>query len=379
MENHFYESLNTHHGPVGELFAQDQLFSPLPLDWEIVITDIQGSSIAVSEGLHKVINLIATGSIVCVLNIAQQHKIVIPFFFGGDGATFLLPQSLVAEVLENLSVYQAQIQKNFGLWLRVGHVSAAETYAVGQKIHIAKYSYSDKFNIPLVIGNGLNYAERLIKQAEAMPLVKDPGRTELDLTGMHCRWDMIPPPMDKDEIVTLLVSATNVNRQGPAFRKVLNELDKIYGYLPKRQPISESKLKVNSTLKDIGMEILVRGGRYKWYELLKEWLSVVYSYLYFRTRSGKTYLKTLVEMSDTLVVDGKINTVITGNEEQRNQLISFLTNLESDGEIFYGVHVSRASVMSCYVPDLMDGHIHFVDGSGGGYTQAARMLKAKLS
>jgi Protein of unknown function (DUF3095) len=36
-------------------------------------------------------------------------------------------------------------------------------------------------------------------------------------------------------------------------------------------------------------------------------------------------------------------------------------------------------VMLCYVHNVDDGHIHFVDRSEGGYTQAAKMLKRKLA
>ncbi len=84
-------------------------------------------------------------------------------------------------------------------------------------------------------------------------------------------------------------------------------------------------------------------------------------------------------MSDTIVLDGRINTVISGRADQREKLLSVLKALELGGEIHYGMHVSNASVMSCYVPDYMDGHIHFVDGFGGGYTQASRVLKAKMN
>ncbi|MNL78808.1 hypothetical protein D3C87_2052860 [compost metagenome] len=83
-------------------------------------------------------------------------------------------------------------------------------------------------------------------------------------------------------------------------------------------------------------------------------------------------------MSDTLVIDGKINTVITGTPEQRAQLQNALDVMEAAREIHYGLHVSSESVMSCYVHDLKDGHIHFIDGAEGGYTKAAGMLKQKL-
>jgi hypothetical protein len=105
---------------------------------------------------------------------------------------------------------------------------------------------------------------------------------------------------------------------------------------------------------------------------------MLYGYVYFRTQSGRKYLKSLVEMADTLVIDGKINTVISGTIKQRKALQQALDELEQEGTILYGLHISSASIMSCYVRDLEDGHIHFVDGSEGGYTQAAKILKAKL-
>ena len=60
------------------------------------------------------------------------------------------------------------------------------------------------------------------------------------------------------------------------------------------------------------------------------------------------------------------------------QLLSTLDSLERDGSITFGIDVSRASVMSCYVRDRNDQHIHFVDGENGGYTKASIMLKNKV-
>lgn len=378
MEDRFYESLPVLQGAMSSILNQDELFTMVPAGWEIIVTDIRGSSIAVATGMHKTVNLIATGSIVCVLNIAHKHRVMIPFFFGGDGATFIVPGSLAKEVLETLWLYRKQILENFSLTLRVGKVSVSEIYASGQKLRIAKYSNTSKFVIPLITGNGLNFAEKLIKSSETISSITYPGELEVDLSGLQCRWDQVPPPVNHDEVVTLLVSAVKLNDQGPAFSKVLMALDELYGFPQTREPISESKLRINSTLRDVGMAMLVRAGTKKWFDLFKEWFSVAYGYIYFRTIKGKSYLKTLVQMSDTFVLDGRINTVISGNTEQRKQLISTLERLESSGEIFFGIHISNASVMSCYVPDHMDGHIHFVDGYGGGYTQASLMLKDKL-
>jgi hypothetical protein len=55
-----------------------------------------------------------------------------------------------------------------------------------------------------------------------------------------------------------------------------------------------------------------------------------------------------------------------------------LNQLEKNNEILYALYVSGESIMSCYVRDLEDDHIHFVDGADGGYTQAAGILKQKI-
>jgi hypothetical protein len=46
------------------------------------------------------------------------------------------------------------------------------------------------------------------------------------------------------------------------------------------------------------------------------------------------------------------------------------------GTIRYGTHRQSAALMTCIVPSpLMDNHLHFVDGAGGGYAAAAARLK----
>ncbi|WP_204985841.1 DUF3095 family protein [Mucilaginibacter psychrotolerans] len=202
---------------------------------------------------------------------------------------------------------------------------------------------------------------------------------EPDLTGMQCRWDRIAPPEDKEEVISLLVVAQDGHKQSEVFKEVMETLDKLYGPPQKRQPISVAKLQFKSTFSKLSTEMLATIGKVKWLQLLWKWGIGLYGYIYFRTDNGKRYLQSLVEMADTLVIDGKINTVISGTAKQRVALQKVLDKMEADGKLIYGLHISRASVMSCYVRDLKDGHIHFVDGSEGGYTQAAKMLKRKIA
>lgn len=375
----FYTDLPANQIPLSELLIRDQLFKEVPANWHMIITDIRNSTIAVANGLHETVNLIATGSIVTVLNIVYKEKLIIPFFFGGDGATFIVPPSIVDHAMAALLLFQASTLENSNIELRAGTIAVEEIYALGHELKISKFKSSKILSIPVVLGTGLSYAEKVIKGDHYLfSTHKDHEAEEPDLTGMQCRWDKIEPPQNHNEVVTLLVIAGEGFKQSQAFKKVISLLDKIYGTPENRQPISVSKLKLKTSFTRIEMEMRAKLERVQIFKKIYTWLTYLFGYLYFSTQTGKDYLARLVNMSDTLVIDGRINTVISGTEEQRLILEKSLNALEKNGEIQFGLYVSRESVMSCYVRDLQDDHIHFVDGSDGGYTQAAGVLKLKL-
>jgi len=377
-EDHFYSNLPIHKMPLHQLLVKNQLFKEVVASWSVIITDIKRSTAAVNSGLHENVNLIATGSIVAVLNIAYKANISVPFFFGGDGATFIVPPSIVDDVMKSLLKYKDNTLQNFNLELRAGIVPVKQIYKQGHSLNICRFSSAGTFSIPVILGDGLAYAEQIIKGDDYLLAGHDPASDEIDLSGMQCRWDKIAPPENSDEVVTLIVLASEIEKQAVVFSKVIHHLDQIYGSPEKRQPISVSKLIFKTSFNSLGKEMKHRLGKIKFFELIKSWCINIYGYIYFRTEQGKKYLKQLVEMSDTLVIDGRINTVITGTEKQRLALQKALDKLETDNEIVYALYVSGESIMSCYVRDLEDDHIHFVDGSEGGYTQSAGILKQKI-
>lgn len=378
MSEQFYSRLPVNRIPLSDLLTEDHLFYSVPEDWHVIITDIKSSTAAVQGGLHETVNLIATGSIVAVLNISYKANITIPFFFGGDGATFIVPPVVVDTAMRALQRYRNNMQQDFNLELRAGTVPVKAIYALGHELKITKFSSSGNFAIPIVLGDGLNYAEKVIKGEDYLLGELEAPDHELDLTGMMCRWDKIKPPENNFEVVTLLAIAGEGVKQSTAYKQVISRIDEIYGTPQKRQPISVAKLKLKTTFRAIKLEMRMKFGNTKLFQLVEDWFTALMGYFYFQTKNGKNYLNRLVEMSDTLVVDGKINTVITGTEQQRLQLQEALNALEEEGEIKYALFVSNESVMSCYVRDLKDDHIHFVDGAEGGYTKAAGVLKLKL-
>jgi hypothetical protein len=375
----FYSRLPVNEIPLSELLIEDHLFYKLPLNWEVIITDIKNSTLAVQRGLHQTVNLVATGSIIAVLNIAYKAGVTIPFFFGGDGASFLVPPSILGAALRALAIHRENTRKNHDLVLRVGHVNTAVLYEKGLELRISKLRTSSLFAIPVLLGKGLAFAEKMIKGEDEPGQVSPEDPDGLDLSGMECRWDRIKPPQDAYEVVSLLVVPTDQADQQEAFKKVIDQLDLIYGAPSNRRPISATKLKLLTTMARMKLEMRTRlGGNHPVY-LAKCWLQGMAGYFYFRTKKGKTYLKQLVELSDTLVIDGRINTVIAGTKEQRVRLERALDEIETAGEILYGLFVSSESIMSCYVRNMNDEHVHFVDGAEGGYTRAAGILKKKIS
>ncbi|MCF6403045.1 DUF3095 domain-containing protein [Chitinophaga filiformis] len=373
----FYSRLPVNRIPLSELLTEEHLFYQVPDNWHVIVTDIKGSTAVVQKGLHETVNLIATGSIVAVLNICFKANITVPFFFGGDGASFIVPPAVKDAVMAALLLYRHNTRENFDIELRAGTVDVREIYTRGHELRITKFTSSGNFTIPILLGNGLSYAEKLIKGEEYTLPALPTGGNELDLNGMQCRWDKIKPPLNNYEVVSLIVLSTANVTQSRAFQKVISLIDEIYGAPEKRQPISISKLRLKASFTRLGSEIRVKFGGMKVFSLVQTWLTTMLGYIYFQTKTGRTYLTRLVEMSDTLVIDGKINTVITGTALQRMLLEEKLNRLEQAGEIFYAFYVSKESVMSCYVRDMKDDHIHFVDGAGGGYTNAAGALKLK--
>ncbi|TDG36546.1 DUF3095 domain-containing protein [Pedobacter changchengzhani] len=375
----FYTNLPENKITLSKLLLKDYLFQKIPSNWHVIITDVKNSTDAVLSGKHEDVNFVATGSIVAVLNIAFAKQISIPFFFGGDGATFIIPPEIYDEVMNALYLYRQNTFQKFQLELRTGAVAVAEIYANNQALKVCKFTSSKSFSIPIILGEGLSYAEKIIKGPDYIFNEQVKVNNDLDLSGMQCRWDKIDPPQNSEEIVTIIAIARNGSDQARVFSKIISLIDKIYGEPEARQPISVEKLIFKTSFHNMRREMTAKFDNINFFQILKEWIINLYGKIYLRTENGQNYLTRLVEMSDTLVIDGKINTVITGIKIQREKLISALDELEKEQEIYYGVHISGQSVMSCYIRDLADDHIHFVDGGEGGYTQAACVLKKKIA
>lgn len=374
----FYSNLPIFEEGLISRLSNPNEFVDVPNDWHVIITDVKGSTQAIQNGLHQQVNLTATATIISALNIAKKKNLTFPFFFGGDGATLLVPGSMKDELLSALSIYKRNVLRAFDLELRVDEVPVSSLYEKEQVIKISKVKLSSKYTVPIILGEGLIYADNLIKSRH-VELEEESDESLLNLEGMECRWDAIKPSEKKNQVLCLLLRVMKSSDQARIFKEVFEIVEEIYGSFEERRPISIENLKLAAGLDRFDTENKLKFGSSSPKRIAKSIIGYVAGKVFLRRSSGKEYLKNLVELSDTLVLNGMMNTVISGTEVQRKKLDTKLQRLEEAGQIVYGMNVCNESIMSCYVQDRKDNHIHFIDGSEGGYTAAAIKMKRKLA
>jgi Protein of unknown function (DUF3095) len=90
------------------------------------------------------------------------------------------------------------------------------------------------------------------------------------------------------------------------------------------------------------------------------------------------YVADVPRHSDFRKFDDMLRMVLDCGPGEVNQIEQLLDRHYNRGEIYYGIHRSPQAVITCFVEGLQPGqHVHFIDGSGGGYAMAAKRLKAQ--
>ncbi|MEO9894422.1 DUF3095 family protein [Aurantibacter sp.] len=377
----YYTDLKNSNKSLVKLLDSASSFTAVPLRWHVVVVDIENSTQAVDEGRHHQINLTATGAIISVLNTIrkEKQKVEIPYFFGGDGATFLLPTSLLEKIIIVLDNYSLHIKIKTNLILRVGHISVQSLVEKNHQLYLAKHQLTSQLAIPIVLGNGLKIAEEIIKNTFAENDLKDFKKHLLNLEGMECRWKVINPLITQKKVICLLIDTVNVEEQRAIYKDILFQMDQIFGTFQNRRPIKSNNLTLDNGISKIWKEMKISLADKSWIYLIKNWIVVHIGKLYLTlTSNGQQYLNQIGQLSHTFMLDGMINTIFTAEQSKIDDFTKYLNQLEKDKKIIYGLHVTHASIMSCYVLDRKKNHAHFVDGTEGGYTAAAKMFKSKL-
>jgi hypothetical protein len=383
----FYRDL-----PVLESFAETietARHTQVPADWWIVVADVIGSTKAIEAGAYKKVNTVGVACIAAVVNV--DRSVEMPFVFGGDGATFAVPGSLLERIVPALREAQRLSRDSFELSLRVGLVQVSSLVDSDLRVQVAKIRLSPNVTQPAFSGLGWQEAERRVKDPLAdgvLRIEEGGGPCEGSFEGFECRWQAVPS--FHDHKLALLVAAVSDDAEVnlSSYRSVSDKIAQIYGDISDYHPLRVERMHLSFNPGQLSHEWRVRSSRLTLWARIKYFaglllLNAAGAYLFARKIDTKAvrwsrYIGELVENSDFRKFDGVLRMVMDGSEAQYQRLRAYLESQHCEGRLVYGMHRSREALLTCIVFSYNGNHVHFVDGSDGGYAIAARELKAQL-
>ncbi|HSI96049.1 MAG: DUF3095 domain-containing protein [Methylophilaceae bacterium] len=369
--------------------TEGRLHVDLPHDWWIVIADVAGSTQAIEAGAYKKVNTVGVACIAAVTNV--DRAIDLPFVFGGDGATFAIPEMLRERVISALRGAQRLALASFGLDLRVGLVQVSELTKQGYWVKLAKVRLSPHVTQPALSGRGWEEAEKRVKQygmPGALKVVETEGPALANFEGFECRWQGVPSFYDHKLSLLVAAISPDADTNLATYQRLLQHIQEIYGDVEHYHPLCSRRMRLTFDPRLLAHEWRVRSAGTGWRKrcayLMRMLLQNLAGRILFArnmdTASVKwsRYRDELVQNSDFRKFDGMLRMIMDGSESQAASLQAFLEEEYRERRLVYGIQKSREALVTCIVQSYTGNHLHFVDGSDGGYALAARELKRRL-
>ncbi len=381
----FYASL-----PVLDSFfeiSKPQNFHSLPADWYVGVTDIKNSTKAIAENKYKRVNILGASPIIGIMN--ETNRADLPYTFGGDGCAICFPAKFKSKVEKVFEASRAIGETEYGLQLRIAVIPVKDIYEHGYKLNVARFKVSPAYSQAVFNGGGLSYAEELMKEDtnSLYQIESSVSPSQADFSGLECRWQEVNP--DNKSVISVLVQCNPSHPQPEkVYDKVLARMREIFGFDDKTNPVVTEELKMHLSPPALMHETKFRTYGQNWLKtlgyLLKVELQTILGKLFMKLgyKSSQTdwsrYKADLSLNSDHRKFDDMLRLVISATAQQAQEFEHFLEELHQNATLAFGIHHSESAVVTCMVFAYERNHIHFVDGSDGGYVQAAKSLKKRL-
>jgi hypothetical protein len=362
-------------------------FVPAPDDWRLYCCDVVNSTGAIEQGRYKTVNMVGAACIIAAINAAAGT--VIAYVFGGDGATILAPHALAPAIDRALTRTRRLARDGFGLTLRVGAVTVAEIRARGADLGVALFELSPGNRCAMFNGGGAALADRLVKgDDDGAYGLGEADEEPPDLDGLSCRWE--PLAARHGHMVCMVASAVP---EDPRIRA------RIYGDLitaieqvlepdiETARPVRADNMRFRWPPRGLWLETTATSGsRPRWVHTLALGIHSLFQAIaeWFDRKIGDyhapVYRMELRANSDYRRFDDVLRLILDCTPAQRHAVEELLVAAHGRGDIVYGTHRSDAALMTCLLFDLKDSrHLHFIDGTDGGFTYAARAMKAQIA
>lgn len=361
---------------------EDSYYRTAPPDWLAVSTDVQGSTAAVEKGLQKTVNFVGASAIAALRNLCAPLDLA--FQFGGDGAMALVPPAHAAEALRVLARARGFARREFQMSLRVGAAPVAAINKAGGTVLVGRFEPSPGNPFGMFSGGGMDMLELAVKErgdAELARIARIPEDLDdggqPDLTGLSCRWE--PLASQRGAVIALLVVGDSNHCR--LYRDLCRLSDSEVTGLR-----VASRENLNPGWPGEGTMIEARLGRgrggvwRRWLDVAAQTVLVKLMYVFGFSVGGfnpQRYREEVATNTAFVKHDDTLAVVFDCPSGRVEAVRSYLNEREAAGDLRYGMHVSGVALMTCLVGNLAEGrHVHFMDGGDGGYTMAAKRLKA---
>ena len=351
-------------------------YAPLPEDWGVGFADVKGSTAAVGAGRYKAVNMIGAGVVAAVSNALQRKPF--PFVFGGDGASFAVGPGDAAAAREALAAMAAFSHEEFDLELRVAFAGVGEIRAGGRDVRVARYGPSPFCAYAMFAGGGLSWLDAEAKKGR-FALPPAPEGAKPDLSHLSCRWGVTPARHGL--ILSLIVSPRGDDpRFGPFVADLVRDA---LAAEDEGRPVSVETLTSGPPAQAIALEAASLrslgesglGSRAK----AAMFYGVGMLFKAFDLKVGdfdmKQYKSDLVANADFRKFDDGLRMTLDCSRAFADRIEAKLAGCDF---VEWGTQRQENAQITCYSP-LAEGrgHLHFIDGAGGGYTMAAKAMKAR--
>lgn len=355
------------------------LYRPLPDGWVIGLTDVVASTRAIAEGRFKAVNIAGAAAIAAVAN--GRRGLDFPFAFGGDGASFAVAAADEAAARAALAATVVWAREELGLELRAALLPVAAVRAQGLDARVARFAPSPNVTYAMFAGGGLAWAEREMKRGRFVVTPAAPG-TRPDLTGLSCRWAEMPSA--RGVVLSLIVAPTGADERG--YRALVEEILRLVADAGEAgRPLPEGGPQPRWVPGAIELEARIsrRAGGSLAARRLALGLETLFAWLVLRLgrRLGRfdpvLYRRDVADNADFRKYEDGLRMTLDCTPALADRVEARLAAAAAAGIARYGLHRQGAALMTCLVPSpLQRDHIHFIDGAAGGYTAAARAMKA---
>ena len=353
-------------------------YTRVPPDWWIILTDIRGSTRAIREGRYKDVNTLGAATIAVARKSLSDLEF--PFAFGGDGATLLVPDGREESVLAGLAGLRDLAKETFGMELRLARIRISELEKTGAGVQVAKFAVSGTCTIAELRGEGLRIAEEQFKQPESPLEYRGRSISDPDLRGLSCRWK--PFPTRNGVMFTVIIEARSGAGHEPSttYGRLIPKIESLFrGGMASANPGLGELQGYRPTGILLREESRLQKGAVSFPRLMRIIEILVAGFL-FNHRIPlpllRRYVRDTPAHCDFRKFDSSFRAVLDCSPEQVRALENLLKQEQESGAVFYGTCQSDQALMTCLVEGLNPGeHLHFIDGSNGGYALAAERMK----